>query len=43
MEETSVDKQNKLLNLRLSNGEWERVKEFLGLLKVRYHTFYTSD
>ncbi|RXW23821.1 hypothetical protein EST38_g1987 [Candolleomyces aberdarensis] len=33
MEETSVDKQNKLLNLRLSNREWERVKEFLGLLK----------
>jgi hypothetical protein len=34
LKETNLEKQNKLLSLCLSNDEWERVKQFLGLLKA---------
>jgi hypothetical protein len=40
LEETNLEKQNKLLSLCLSNDEWERVKESLGLLKASWRMFF---
>ncbi|KAF6750456.1 hypothetical protein DFP72DRAFT_911254, partial [Ephemerocybe angulata] len=34
MEEPNADKQKKILDLRLSETEWDRVRDFLSLLKI---------